>query len=245
LYSSKPSYVFGFHGLDKTIGKQVLNGETELRHSENSYDWLGHGVYFWENNLERAWQYAEQASKRKDSKIRKPFVLGAIIDLGNCLDLLDQRYLDFLFMAYRELKFALEEQGKELPVNASFSANDFDFKKRELDCAVIRYAIELAKTNGYVAEDNSFYLSNEEFLEGLNENKEDYERFIRYMGTVGVSTKPPVIGSFDSVRSAFWEGEELYPNAGFKTHNHIQLSIINPNCIKGIFLPRELIDLTR
>ena len=44
---------------------------------------------------------------------------------------------------------------------------------------------------------------------------------------------------FDSVRAAFWEGEELYLNAGFKTHNHIQLCIINPDCIKGIFLPRE------
>jgi hypothetical protein len=44
---------------------------------------------------------------------------------------------------------------------------------------------------------------------------------------------------FDSVRAAFWEGEELYPQAGFKTHNHIQLSIINPDCIKGIFLPRQ------
>ena len=44
---------------------------------------------------------------------------------------------------------------------------------------------------------------------------------------------------FDSVRAAFWEGEELYPNAGFKTHNPIQLSIINPDCIKGIFLPQQ------
>ena len=60
--------------------------------------------------------------------------------------------------------------------------------------------------------------------------------------TVGVSTNPPVKGNFDSVRAAFWEGKELYPNAGFKTQNHIQLSIINPNCIKGIFLPRELVD---
>ena len=32
---------------------------------------------------------------------------------------------------------------------------------------------------------------------------------------------------------------KLEINAGFKTHNHIQLCIINPDCIKGIFLPRE------
>lgn len=194
MYSSKPSYVFGFHGLDIAVGREVLNGKTELRHSKNSYDWLGHGVYFWENSFERAKQYAVEDSKRPKSKIKSPFVLGAIIDLENCLDLLDKQHLDFLAFAYQELANGLKEAGKELPTNKAFGLNDFDFKKRELDCAVIRYAIDIAKLNGI---------------------------------------------HFDSVRAAFWEGEELYPNAGFKIHNHIQLCIINPDCIKGIFLPRE------
>jgi hypothetical protein len=44
---------------------------------------------------------------------------------------------------------------------------------------------------------------------------------------------------FDTVRAAFWEGEELYPGAGFKEKNHIQISVRNPNCIKGFFWPRE------
>ncbi len=194
MYSSKPAYVFGFHGLDEAIGRAVLNNETQLKHSKNSYDWLGHGVYFWENSFERARQYAEESQARKDSTIQNPFVIGAIIDLGNCLDLLDKKCLDLLRNAYNELELTLKEAGEELPTNAPFGANDFDFKKRELDCAVIRYALEMAADEGIY---------------------------------------------FDSVRAAFWEGEELYPNAGFKTHNHIQLCIINPDCIKGIFLPRE------
>ena len=37
----------------------------------------------------------------------------------------------------------------------------------------------------------------------------------------------------------FWEGADLYPGAGFKEKNHIQIAIINPNCIKGFFLPRQ------
>lgn len=193
MYSSKPAYVFGFHGLDKTVGLSILNNQDYLKHSNNAYDWLGHGVYFWENNYERAKQYAEQDSKRKNSSIKTPFVIGAILDLGYCLDLLDQKWLDFLAFAYDSLKFSNESLGKELPTNQPFGANDFDFKKRELDCAVIRYAHELADKEGY---------------------------------------------SFDSVRAAFWEGEELYPGAGFRTHNHIQIAVINPNCIKGIFLPR-------
>lgn len=46
--------------------------------------------------------------------------------------------------------------------------------------------------------------------------------------------------AYDSVRGVFWEGEELYPGAGFREKNHIQIAIINPNCIKGFFLPREI-----
>jgi len=45
---------------------------------------------------------------------------------------------------------------------------------------------------------------------------------------------------FDSVRGVFFEGKDLYENAGFKRSNHIQIAIRNPNCIKGYFIPREL-----
>ncbi|WNV03373.1 hypothetical protein RP726_12995 [Candidatus Methylospira mobilis] len=200
MYSSKTSYVLGFHGLDEEVGKKVLNGEDELRHSNNSYDWFGNGVYFWENSEERARQFVEQARTRSGSAINKPFVIGAIIDLGTCLDLLDQKWLDFIRLAYDDMMLGLKDAGdKEPPTNSSFGVNDFDFKKRELDCAVIRYAVQLAEV-----EENI---------------------------------------KFDSVRAAFWEGDELYPNAGFRTHNHIQLSVINPDCIKGIFLPRKKVSI--
>src|SRR5690606_4350330 len=45
---------------------------------------------------------------------------------------------------------------------------------------------------------------------------------------------------FDSVRGVFWEGAELYPNAGFREKDHIQLCIRNPNCIKGYFYPIKI-----
>jgi hypothetical protein len=46
--------------------------------------------------------------------------------------------------------------------------------------------------------------------------------------------------AYDSVKGVFWEGDELYPNAGFREKDHIQICVRNPNCIKGYFLPREL-----
>jgi hypothetical protein len=197
MYTAKPSFVYGFHGLDKEIALQILTQKEDFKHSNNHYDWLGHGVYFWENNYERAVQYAIETSKRKKSTIKEPFVLGTIIDLGNCLDLLDQKHLNFLAVAYEDLKKSLEIENKTLPINSSFSENDFDFRKRELDCAVIRHAHQLAKDEGE---------------------------------------------HFDSVRAAFWEGEPLYNGAGFKKQNHIQIAVLNPNCIKGIFLPRDKIE---
>ena len=42
---------------------------------------------------------------------------------------------------------------------------------------------------------------------------------------------------FDSVRAGFWEGNEIYPTAGFMEKNHIQLCIRNYDCILGLFLP--------
>lgn len=194
MYTKKPSFIYGFHAIDKDVAIKILNQKEEFKLSSNDYDWLAKGVYFWENNYQRAVEYAINDSKRPDSNIKKPFVLGAIIDLGNCLDLLDQKYLDYIKYSYGDFKDAIEKEEKELPKNLPCKENDFDFKKRELDCAVIRWAHELAeKENNY----------------------------------------------FDTVRAAFWEGEELYPNAGFKSQNHIQIAVINLNCIKGIFLPRD------
>lgn len=199
MYSSKPSYVFGFHGLDETIGLKILNGETTFKHSTNNYDWLADGIYFWEGNFQRAKDYAYLSKGRKNSKIKKPFVLGSVLDLGNCFDLLDQKNIDILHEAYNRLVKDLKEIGVKIPENKPFFESDKDFMNRELDCAVIRYAHELQREKGII---------------------------------------------YDSVRAAFIEGDELYPKAGFRKHNHIQIAILNPNCIKGIFLPREEVEYT-
>lgn len=194
MYQNKTSYVFGFHGLDETIGREIVSGLRDLKSSQNSYDWLGNGIYFWENNLSRAQKWAQDQSKRIKSTVLEPFVIGAALDLGCCFDLLEQENLDFLAAQYELMKNELLFNNEPLPQNKPWSANDIDFKNRELDCAVIRYAIQAAKE-------------------------------------IGVN--------YDSVRSAFWEDEELYPTAGFRQYNHVQIAIINPDCIKGVFIPRD------
>jgi hypothetical protein len=50
MHELSSSFVLGYHGCDKKVGERVLAGE-RLKPSENEYDWLGHGIYFWEANL--------------------------------------------------------------------------------------------------------------------------------------------------------------------------------------------------
>lgn len=65
-----------------------------LKASENDYDWLGKGFYFWENNYERALDFAKSPPGSK--RIAKPSVLGAVLDLGYCLDPTETRYLQLV-----------------------------------------------------------------------------------------------------------------------------------------------------
>ena len=42
-------FVLGYHGCDQTTGESLLAG-SPFKPSENDYDWLGPGIYFWEAN---------------------------------------------------------------------------------------------------------------------------------------------------------------------------------------------------
>jgi hypothetical protein len=43
------------------------------------------------------------------------------------------------------------------------------------------------------------------------------------------------LSSVDSVNGVFTEGKPIYPNSGFDKKTHIQIVVLNPNCIKGVF----------
>ena len=193
IYSRRPTFVFGFHGCDLSVRDKIVMEQLVMKKSENDYDWLGHGGYFWENNEERALQFAYEQATR--NKIQTPAVLGAIIDLGNCFDLLNAKYLRMLReIGYKELLEYSKSVGLPMLENQRVGMSG-DLLFRKLDCAVIE----------------SLHASFEE--KGLS--------------------------PFDSVRGVFWEGNDLYPGAGMKEKNHIQICIRNIDCIKGFFIPRK------
>jgi hypothetical protein len=45
---------------------------------------------------------------------------------------------------------------------------------------------------------------------------------------------------YDTVRSAFWEGTPLYESSFFTDRLHIEICVLNPEMIKGYFLPRPI-----
>jgi hypothetical protein len=95
------SLVLGYHGCDEATAVKVVNGQERQIRSENDYDWLGSGFYFWEDSCARALKWAEDQFTKPEPKIKKPAVLGAIIDLGNCLNLIDSEHLDLVKIAHR------------------------------------------------------------------------------------------------------------------------------------------------
>jgi len=144
------STVIGFHGCDRDIGEKILAGE-EMSPSRNEYDWLGDGIYFWENDPLRANDWASFVHNRPElfkTKINKPFVIGAIIDLGNCLDLADFESLVDLTLAYDQLEISSQKSNVSLPKNLKGFSGDEDLVKRHLDCAVINYLHGLRDRRG-------------------------------------------------------------------------------------------------
>lgn len=154
MYSTLPHFVLGFHGCDKSIADEVISHDRKhLERSTNSYDWLGHGIYFWENNPARALEYAaflkdhpERISKGK-KQIKTPAVVGAIIDLGYCLNLLEAHSLDVVKQSYKILKDIYKSSGLELPRNLGAKGNK-DLLLRNLDCAVIEAVHTFNKEDG-------------------------------------------------------------------------------------------------
>lgn len=150
LYSVLPSFVLGFHGCDQSVATSAVNRKQHLRFSDNKYDWLGSGIYFWENSPQRALEWAKLLKERK--KIRRPAVIGAVIDLGNCLNLLDRRYLKIVRTAYENLAEASRKAGTPLPRNEPLGAGR-DLLLRNLDCATINAVHRRREEAGLAAYD--------------------------------------------------------------------------------------------
>lgn len=145
--------IVGYHGCQRDFSEAVLLGKTPIgdwQRSQNVYDWLGEGVYFWEHSPARALRWAI------DRFADHAAVLGALIQLGSCFDLLDEVNASLLAASYPEFAEYFAAAGEQLPVNKGA-----DKKLRELDCAVINNCLGRLALRGL-----SFDTVRGAFLEG-------------------------------------------------------------------------------
>jgi hypothetical protein len=144
MYSNRSNLIIGFHGCDKSVRDSLLNHPNIIQKSKKPYDWLGHGIYFWENNYDRALQWAKEKQKR--GEITEASVIGAVLTLDYCFDLLDSRFTEMISNYHGLMEVSYKALGKELPINkdAKFDTHH-DKLLRELDCSVIEFMHQTIK----------------------------------------------------------------------------------------------------
>jgi hypothetical protein len=132
LHRLASSFVLGYHGCDRTVAEKLLSG-APFEESKNEYDWLGWGIYFWEANPLRALEFAHDWKAR--GKYNEPYLVGAAIDLGYCLDLTSSTGVQIVKSAYEDFAHYVKAADEPLPTNRLGK----DRLLRALDCAVLNH----------------------------------------------------------------------------------------------------------
>jgi hypothetical protein len=133
--------VVGYHGTKRSVALRVVSGEASILRSENEYDWLANGVYYWEYAPKQAWEWAEQ--KRRNGKWdqnEEVAVIASMIRLGFCFDFLDPDNVRELVKYYDEYLVFCKTFGRSPQRN-------FQHRKY-LDCAVFQFAYRAFELDG-------------------------------------------------------------------------------------------------
>ena len=216
--------VLGFHACEREFAQRLLAGEISLEEwslSENPYDWLGDGIYFWENNLRRAMEWAEEMVKGE------PAVIEAEIRLGRCFDLTSSEEIDALKRVYDEVVLDYNLAGKKLPRNRDLRRGTMwqqtwlswlDTWNAWLYPVLAGVQFERASSRKLRYLDRLV----------LNQLNEAVERFGSGRG-------------FQTIRGAFEEGDPVFSGSMIRRQSHVQIAVRDRSCItlKRIHLPRQ------
>ena len=102
--------------------------------SRNPYDWLGDGVYFFQDAPQRAWEWASEQYGEEAA------VVGATIRLIDCIDLLDTKWTTAIASIYDQYLTMIKKSGVSLPLQSDGS--------HRLDREVINYTVEVLQEQG-------------------------------------------------------------------------------------------------
>jgi hypothetical protein len=121
--------VYGYHGTSMDAAIAIMESGFQL--SNNNYDWLGEGVYFWQDAPIRAKQWAQSVYPEH------PAVIESRICLGNCLDLLDVGWMPSIRALYNRLVDDYRASNLPLPTQRPDRS-----KAHRLDCALFDFAVK-------------------------------------------------------------------------------------------------------
>ena len=97
----------GYHGTSSDSAEGILT--TGFILSRNPYDWLGDGVYFFQDAPQRAWEWAARHHGNTAA------VIGATIELLDCIDLLDSVWNSVISDSYNSYLSNHKDSGRALP----------------------------------------------------------------------------------------------------------------------------------
>jgi hypothetical protein len=161
--------IVGYHGTRLSVALDIVNRRRDFEFSKNQSDWLGHGVYFWEYAPQQALWWAERLKKKSRErhgkmKSKRPdlwdepvAVLGSMIRLGFCLDLLDPYIVKYAKQVHKNFCDDRTRFGLPIPSNVR--------SKRNLDCAVFQYlytSLEEGQPSQSIDSARGMYVSTDE-----------------------------------------------------------------------------------
>jgi hypothetical protein len=127
---SNTIWVNGYHGTSRSRAERII--AEGFQPSTNGYDWLGTGVYFWQDAPNHALHWARKMYRQEPAVIKSRLRLDS-----TCLDLLDMADIDnpdFWTDSYNRFREMYRKTGESLPVQ-----NPNIPGKRYLDCAFFDY----------------------------------------------------------------------------------------------------------
>ena len=125
--------VMGYHGTNILAANAIL--DEGFRISENQYDWLGDGVYFFQEAPQRAWDWALTRHGHEAA------VVGARISTVECINLLDTGWNSFMANAYDSYLSFLNRLGDRVPEQSGGN--------HRLDREVMNYAVGVLEDLGH------------------------------------------------------------------------------------------------
>lgn len=149
--------VLAWHACDVTVRDRLVKGELATlkpsRGGLSDYDWLGNGVYFFENDQARAEAFAHTAVANPQhmltrQPIANPAVVGAVLCVHNWVDLCTQDGIANFKAGLSSLKASQREQNKPMPTNKHAYPGDETILLRHLDCAAIDMMHKVRKAQG-------------------------------------------------------------------------------------------------